>query len=113
MLQEITRELPMIYNALQFIRDLSNLIRDSPKRKTIFKSMFGEGEVVLCLLSICDTRWTVRSSAIKRVLDVYGKVIDTLKELSTSAGEIRSKSLGLMKKATSMKMFFFQFSYVR
>ena len=45
--EEAASNMSLIANALNFVKDISNLIRESAKRKALYRSMFGEKEPVL------------------------------------------------------------------
>jgi len=108
-LQEVGQEVSLVADALQFIKDVSNVIRESSKRKDLYESLFGKEEAVLNMVSICPTRWCVRYSAVKRVLTVYDKLLETLKVLVEDKS-VRTNSQarisGLLKQAQSAKTYF-------
>jgi hypothetical protein len=102
-LQEVAKEVRVVADTLNFVRGVSVVIGESSKRKTLFKSMFGDDEVVCNLLSLCPTRWVVRTRAISRVCSSYTALLDTLKLLEqdkTVRGDTRAKIAGLYKQAT-------------
>ncbi|KAF3837143.1 hypothetical protein F7725_004607 [Dissostichus mawsoni] len=47
----------------------------------LFQSMFGDDEAVCNLLSLCPTRWAVRTRAISRVVSSHTALLQTLKML--------------------------------
>ena len=60
----MAREVHVVADTLNFLRGVSVVIGELSKHKTLFKSMFGVDEVVCNLLSLCPTRWVVRTRAI-------------------------------------------------
>ena len=80
-LQEAASESAIVATILQFVKDASNVIRESSNRRKRYRSMFGESEVIKNLLSLCPTRWCIRASAIKRALQNYTELKDTLQAL--------------------------------
>lgn len=111
-LQEIARNNCEIANALQFVQDVSRLIRSSSKRRDLFLNFEDDCETQM-LLSICPTRWCVRARAIDRVLTNYKTVIGCLKELTDDLsirGEARAKAKGLFKQSQLRETYFYIFA---
>ena len=107
-LQELTRVVTTISDTLEFVKNCSNVIRESANRRQMYVSMFGEEKVVHQLMSLCPTRWCVRGAAIKRVLQNYQEVRKTLVQLSNERS-VRTSSLavikGLAKQSGKIKTF--------
>lgn len=107
-LQEVAREVPLVAEALQFVKDTSNTIRESAKRKAQYESLFGNGKVT-SLLSLCPTRWSVRSGAIKRVIAAYPQLLCMLNQLGDDMSvraDSRARIRGLQRQAKSSKVYF-------
>lgn len=72
-LQELGRSVKSIKEALNFCTKLIQLIKCSPKRQVVFEKIQAQhdspSQSRIC--SFCPTRWTVRTSAIKSILDNY------------------------------------------
>ena len=97
-LQEVASEVSVVADTLNFVRGVSVMISELSKRKTLFKSMFGDDKVVCNLLSLCPTRWVIRTRAISRVCSSYTALLETLKMLEqdkTVRGDTRAKIAGL------------------
>jgi hypothetical protein len=109
-LQEAARENETMARAIQFARDVSNLVNDSSKRKEKFKALFIDTEEhPVTLASLCPTRWCVRAKSIGRVLSSYKQVLEMLEFLSadrSTRGETRSKAGGLYKSALKKNTYF-------
>lgn len=60
-LQEISREVRIVADTLQFIKDVTNVVNESARRLTLFQELFGTSEPIINLVSICPTRWCVRA----------------------------------------------------
>ena len=108
-LQEAAKEVRIIADALNFFRSVSVIITQSPKRKCLFQSLFGTGQVVTYLLALCPTRWCVRASAVSRFIKCYPtwlKCSETLEQDHTLNGETRAKIHGLMRQAKMTKIVF-------
>jgi hypothetical protein len=106
-LQEVARQNTGIANALQYVKDSSNIIRESSKRRQIYKD---NDDDALMLCSICPTRWCVRAHAMNRVLDNYQNVLETLKIIandSNARGEARAKANGLLKQGLKSDTYFY------
>ena len=106
-LQEVASTVKGIASALQFVKDVSNLIRESSKRKAIFKDMFMPGEAVISLNSFCPTRWCVRAKAIAKVLDTYRQVLNAVSEIKkdkNTRGDARAS--GLHKQGLEHRTYF-------
>jgi len=58
-LQETARSVKLVAETLQFVKDCSNLIRESSKRRSLFASMFADEDNVITLQALCPTRWCV------------------------------------------------------
>ena len=68
-LQTIVRQVAPVRDALELVREVSQLIRFSPKRLSLFESMQSQlSQRSPSLKPLCPTRWTVRTGAINSVL---------------------------------------------
>ena len=108
-LQEVAREVTLVADTLNFVRDVSNVIRESSKRKQLYQSLFGSDDDVVNILSLCPTRWCVRTTAIKRVISSYSTLLatlDSLKDDKSVRADSRAKIRGLHKKALKRRTFF-------
>ena len=108
MLQEVCRDVRLVTDSLNFVREVANVIRESSKRGSLFESMFEQGEAKR-LLSLCPTRWCVRVTSVKRLKESYEQVLNTLSELSEDRsvrGENRAKIAGLLNIAGLAKTYF-------
>ena len=108
-LQEVSREVTLVADSLNFVQAVSVIIRESSKRKTLFQSLFGTEEVVCNILGLCPTRWCIRANAISRVITAYPVLLETLKTFEqdkSMRGETRAKVAGLYKQAKKAKTYF-------
>ncbi|KAM4593578.1 zinc finger MYM-type protein 1-like [Odontesthes bonariensis] len=113
-LQEVAKEERLVADTLNFVREVTVVINDSAKRKTLYQSLFGCGEVIN-LLALCPTRWCVRVVALSRLLACYGEMLQTFRTLEgdrTVKGETRAKVAGLLKKGTTTRTVFGLFACV-
>ncbi len=108
-LQEVCSHVPIVIEALQFVKDTSNIIRESAKRTQLYESMFGPEEAVLKLVSLCPTRWCVRSIAFKRFHHTYAHICETLRILADDKSvrmDARAKISGLLKQSMKAQTYY-------
>ncbi|CAM4725041.1 unnamed protein product [Leuciscus chuanchicus] len=113
-LQEVAREGRLVADTLNFVREVTVIINDSAKRKALYQSLFGAGDVVN-LLGLCPTRWCVRVVSLSRLLACYGEMIQTFRTLESDKavkGDTCGKIAGLLTKATNMRTVFGLFACV-
>ena len=71
-LQGIGRNIVCLRDAIETVREISKLIRFSPKRLHLFSSKLQEaGDSTVNLKPLCPTRWTARTAAIDAILKDY------------------------------------------
>ncbi|KAJ8014412.1 hypothetical protein DPEC_G00039950 [Dallia pectoralis] len=101
-LQEAVREVSLVADTLNFVQGVSFVIRESSKRKQLYKSFFGCDEFAVNILGLCPTRWCIRDMSIKRVTAPYPTLLTTLHELKDDKSvreDSRAKIGGLYKQA--------------
>ncbi|XP_044869697.1 zinc finger MYM-type protein 1-like [Mauremys mutica] len=86
------------------VKDLINAFRESPKRMAAFREFQSEGEP--SLRPLCPTRWTLRISSIKSLLQNYKAMMNCLDELSYSSDEFGLKCSGFSKQLQSFSTYF-------
>ena len=104
----------LLRDTLDVTREITNLIKESPRREAIFKRLKGAKELEKGspgIRVLCPTRWTVKADTLKSVLDNYETLIEVWEE---SLGyvrdvEMRSRIRGV---ATYMMKFDFYFGCV-
>ena len=111
--QEVTRKCELLRNCLEFISQLVQLIRFSPKRLNLFESIrknvtLSESESGLSpsLRPLCPTRWTVRHSAINSILKNYQNIMSSLNIIQQGHDEYAAKGKGLLTQMESFDTFF-------
>ena len=107
-LQDIGRKLPCIRDALETVKDISKLIRYSPKRSHLFSTKLQESDdVCVTLKPLCPTRWTARTAAIEAILTDYTLLLETLDEIhSTTHDEYGLKANGLFQSLEKFSTLF-------
>ena len=107
-LQVAGRQIPLLRDALDTVRDIVKLINYSPKRKTLFSDkLHDHSGSCIGLKPLCPTRWTVRAVAIDAVIKQYTIIIETLDEVhSTTKDEYGLKAGGIATALERFDMFF-------
>ncbi|XP_065900823.1 zinc finger MYM-type protein 1-like [Dysidea avara] len=110
-LKDVTKTCDMIRDVLNFIYELTQLIKMSPKRLTLFESLRKEvtvntGELTPHLRMLCPTRWTVRHSSIFSILKNYSTIQSALDEISKGHDEYAAKANGMASKMDNFDTFF-------
>ena len=111
-LQETAREVSIVCNTLQTVRDAANIIRESSKRQQLFESIAAEVAVdsdkPTRLQPLCPTRWAVRSKAIDTLCKAYCPTLQTFARLAHDKSvrpDSRSKAEGVLKALSSMETY--------
>ena len=90
----------MIRNVMDFIYNLVQLIRFSPKRLSLFDSLrkdvaLNSGETTTSLRMLCPTRWTVRHNSIDSIMKNYKILQAALGEIQLGHDEYAAKASGI------------------
>jgi len=115
--QESTRRVAQYRDLIEYIKDIINIIRASPKRSEVFVGLqqhCGSSDELAgkqrALRPLCPTRWTTRHQSMRSVLNNYSTVQETLQHVAdTETSEAGTKANGL---ATVMQTFDFFFSLI-
>ena len=97
----------LVRNVMDFILNLVQLFKFSPKRLFIFESLRHElsintGETSPSLRMLCPTRWTIRHRSIESILKNYKVLQAELEEIENGNDEYAAKARGLL---SSMELF--------
>ena len=116
-LVEQAKQVTMIADVMYIVREVSTAL-DTTKRKNIFREHVIGGEEEKSqpsgsrptrLLSLCPTRWTVRTAAFRRFLDTYDAVVDTVEKVvddrSVSA-DVKVKLRGILNQLDQFETLF-------
>ena len=101
-LQELGRTVTIIGDTLEFVRNVGTVIRESASRRQLYASMFDSEHEVRHLQSFCPTRWCIRGVAVKRALDNFEEIRNTLAALAQDKNvRVNSQALirGMFKQA--------------
>lgn len=110
-LKDVTNSCVLIRNVMDFIYNLVQLIRFSPKRLSLFYSIrkdvtLNTGECTPSLRMICPTRWTVRHTSINSILRNYKQLLTALEEIQLGHDEYAARACGLLAQMRSFEIFF-------
>lgn len=112
-IQDVVKKCELLSNCIEFIMQLVQLIRFSPKRLSLFQSIqqqcsFGDdsSSVPSSLRPLCPTRWTVRHSAIEGVLKNYRALMSCLQCVEEGRDEYAAKARGLLSQMESFELYF-------
>ena len=110
-LKDVTNKCELMRNVMDFIYNIVQLIRFSPKRLALFDSLRkdialqGE-EITPSLRVLCPTRWTVRHTAINSILRNYQVLIEALESIRKGHDEYAAKASGLLGRIESFDTYF-------
>ena len=110
-LKDVTKACDLVRNVLNFIHDLVQLIKFSPKRLTLFDTLRKEvvvnsGDTTPSLRMLCPTRWTIRHTSIDSVVCNYQILQTALEEIHQGHDEYAAKASGLMARMEQFDTFF-------
>lgn len=110
-LKDVTNTCEMIRNVMDFIYNLIQLIRFSPKRLSLFDSLrkdvaLNSGETTTSLRMLCPTRWTVRHNSIDSIVKNYQILQAALEEIQLGHDEYAAKASGLLARMEKFDTFF-------
>ena len=97
-LQDIARDSKSMKEALNFAMEVVQLIKYSPKRQVVFERVQKEldDSSKSGIRTFCPTRWTVRTGAIRAILDNYESLHITLEESSHGSDDCSRRACGLL-----------------
>jgi hypothetical protein len=110
-LQESARQSPTYRDMLDYVKDIINLLRSSPKRSAILAQFQSESESPnvsqTALRPLCPTRWTTRERSINSLLINYSAIESTLSEITeTDRSDAGTKANGLLKCMNTFSFYF-------
>ena len=107
-LQECASSCHCVSEALALTSELASLIRASPKRLGLFKSMQNDlAPSSPAWKPLCPTRWTVRTAALNAVIKNYTVISCELETIGKEAcGEPSRKSCGLLAMMDKFALYF-------
>ena len=95
--QDVLKMCKLLRDTLDFIQNLVQLIKFSPKRLHLFEGLKKEviintGETLPSLRTLCPTRWTVRHLAILSILKNYKTLQTALHKIQEGHDEYAAKA---------------------
>ena len=110
-LKDVAKTCNLMRDIMNFIFELTQLIKMSPKRLTLFETLRKEvtistGELTPHLRMLCPTRWTVRHASISSILRNYATIQSALEEIACGHDEYASKASGMVSKMENFDTFF-------
>ncbi len=107
-LQDAGRQVQLLRDTIDLIREIVKLINYSPKRKHLFSEKLLESETsVKGIQPLCPTRWTVRTGAIGAVISQYSIILETMDEIhQTTHDEYGLKAAGIIAALEKFEVFF-------
>ena len=96
-----------VREALDLVMELSQLIRFSPKRSSLFEALQAQvSPGAPTLKPLCPTRWTVRTKAIEAVLTNYGLLQEALEVIQQGKDEYALKAMGFLNSMDKFSTYF-------
>ncbi|CAN7983480.1 unnamed protein product, partial [Ixodes hexagonus] len=109
-LQEISRKSDAICEVMAIVKDVSNVILESAKRKNMYMDIVlepcdgGPYPRVQRLIPLCPTRWAVRVKSLSRFRENDERVLKTLEEILNTPGAVADgRKAAMMGFAKQMK----------
>uniref|UniRef100_A0A6P7GZN1 Uncharacterized protein LOC114345000 n=1 Tax=Diabrotica virgifera virgifera TaxID=50390 RepID=A0A6P7GZN1_DIAVI len=95
---------------MNLAKDLINTVRESPKRMDIFKTILAvmpKKTGRIGLRPLCPTRWTMRASSMKQILNNYASLSEFFLSFSESGScDAASKCSGYFEQMSKFKTLF-------
>ena len=110
-LTDVTNTCDLMRNVMDFIYNLVQLIRFSPKRLTLFNALRKEvsinsDESTPSLRMLCPTRWTIRHTSIDSIMRNYKVWQTALNEIEQGRDEYAAKASGLLSRMEQFETYF-------
>ena len=106
-LQSVGRQSLCVREALDLVMGLSQLIRFSPKRASLFAALQAQVSAgAPTLKPLCPTRWTVRTEAIQAVLANYHLLQEALELIQQGTDEYAMKAVGYLNSMEKFSTYF-------
>lgn len=107
-LQDAAKSCNIVRDSLSLIQEICQLICFSPKRQSLFNTLKKDlSPDVIGLRPLCPTRWTVRTRAIKSVLDNYEALKQVFEEVNqTCADDYGRRAGGILSQMELFSTYF-------
>ena len=109
--QDVSKKCKLLRNTLNFIYNLVQMIKFSPKRLNLFETLRSDvtlntGETLPSLRTLCPTHWTVRHGTIAIILKNYKVLLTALDTIQEGHDEYTAKASGLLNRMEQFDTFF-------
>lgn len=107
-LQDLTRKVKPVKDALSFAMDVIQLIKYSPKRQVMMESIQSQldSSTTSGIRTLCPTRWTVRTSAFQSILINYHVLRETFEQSSHGSDECSRRANGVLALMDKFSTYF-------
>lgn len=107
-LQDTGKQCKAIRDALDLVQEVTHLVKQSPKQNHTFQVLKNEmGPGNHNLRTLCPTRWTVRTGAVKSIIDNYAVLSSLMTQLNEeSHDETGRKAGGILAVLDKFSTFF-------
>ena len=107
-LQDAGRQIILLRDTLDTVREIGKLIKYSSKRHHLFSQKLEESEASgVNIKTLCPTRWTARTGAIEAVLKDYSVLMDIMAEVhQTTRDEYGLKAGGILNTLEKFDTYF-------
>lgn len=105
--QDAFQKISEVRDFLAIIKDLINFIRRSPKRLNLFKCLQSEDGSSQSLRPFCPTRWCLRVTALKSIMNNFLQMLTFFKNISEEASETGAKAAGFVATLEQFQTVFF------
>ena len=107
-LQDAGRQIKLLRDAIDIVREIVQLIKYSPKRKHLFaEKLFDSEGPSTGIKPLCPTRWTARTAAFEAVIKHYNVIIGTMEDININThDEYGLKAGGILSALEKFETFF-------
>ena len=110
-LKDVVGGCQLVRDVMDFVYNLVQLIRFSPKRLSLFEALrkdvaLNSGESTSSLRMLCPTRWTVRHTCIDSIVRNYQILQTALEKIQVGRDEYAAKASGLLARMEKFDTFF-------
>ena len=96
-LQDAGKEIQLLRDALDIVKEISQLIKFLPKRSHLFSEKCESSDLVVNVKLLCVTHWTARHGAFEAVLKDYTILMETMEDISmTTCDDHGVKASGIL-----------------
>ena len=106
-LQDVARQIELLRDAIDVVREIVGLIKYSPKCTHLFNEKLQSDGPKCGIKSLCPTCWTVRTEAMDAVIKQYSVLMETMEDVHhTTRDEYGLKAAGVLAALEKFEIFF-------